>query len=179
MTKPVTVLAVCAIVSIGCSGVSNYTPNDPGRIYFVQTPSGRTLEKDGKLYSTSPFRSSLSEAVAGEPAAEEHAQQYRRQTWSTGGLVVLGIACLVPTGALLSTDSPSTGQRVATVGLSAVGMTALIVALVTPQFYRHHLYDAVNIYNDNVASRKRDGFSLGEASIAGDRNAAATGVVPP
>jgi hypothetical protein len=155
-------VAVCAALSVGCGGASSYTPQEPGRIHFVRTASGRALEKDGKLYSASGFWGESREAVAGDPDAEAHARTYVWQTRSTGPLVLLALGLLLPAGVLMTGEPDHTGQRVAAIGLASAGMTALVFSFFIPQLARPHLYHAINVYNDHVGSKQRGEPPLGE-----------------
>jgi hypothetical protein len=148
-------LAFCAAASVGCGSASSYTPQEPGRIHFVVTEKGRLLEKDGKLYSPNPLWSDVVEAVSGDPDAERHARSYRRRTWAVFPLAFLAVALLVPAATLNTTEPGHTAQRVAAGGCLVAGWTAFVLAILSPLMARHHLYDAVNVYNDNLATGTR------------------------
>jgi len=52
-------------------------------------------------------------------------------------------------------------------------MATGIVAAMMPLLARHHLYDAVNVYNDNIASKQRGESPLleppaGDAPVGGE-----------
>jgi hypothetical protein len=150
-------VAACTALSVACGGVNSYVPQELGRIHFVMKDGWRVLEKDGQTYSASGFWGDTREAVAGDPVAEAHARKYVWQTRATGLMPLLALGLLIPAGALMTDEPGHTGQRVAAAGLATAGMTAFILALFMPQIARHHLYDAVNVYNDHVASRERGG----------------------
>jgi hypothetical protein len=161
-------LAFCAAASVGC-GTSS-PPQEPGFVHFVKTKTGRALERDGKLYSTHPLWGDTAEAVAGDPVAEGHARKYVRQTWSSGLMAALALGLLLPAGFLMTSGPGHTGQRVAAVGLGTAGMTAFVLAMMMPVMARHHLYDAVNVYNDNLALGRPsvDASAGSESRKAGD-----------
>ena len=108
------------------------------------------LVKDGRTFSAGGFSSDPIAAVEGNFAAQEHARTYVRRSRTALVLYTLGVACLV--GALAThTDEPGHGVRndIAT-GTLLGSLGLLIGSLSVLSTAPGHLYDAVNIYNDNL-----------------------------
>jgi hypothetical protein len=143
-----TLVAICSALGVGCA--SSYTPREPGRIHFVRTAGGRVLEKDGKRYGMSGLASDPILAVSGNPAAEEHARTFVSRTQTSGIVFLLGVAVAVPGLALNTTEPGHMDRKIAARGSAGAGMAAAMGALIAIVLSRHHLYDAVNIYNDGI-----------------------------
>lgn len=147
------VLALCGFLVSACGGSVGYLPQEPGRIHFVRNDNKNWLERDGKLYSMSGWSHGPTEAVSGNPAAEAEARSFTRKTWSSLILSAAGLILVVPS-AVVWTDEPGHSERrTASIALAASAFVAFIAAMSMPMLARHHLYDAVNIYNDDLASR--------------------------
>jgi len=74
-----TPVLISAVLSMECG--TGYSPREPGRLNFVLAVGGEeALEKYGKQERVQGFPGDLVEAVAGNPAAEEHARTYRGPT---------------------------------------------------------------------------------------------------
>jgi hypothetical protein len=147
-----TLVAICATMSAGCGTAGSYSPQAPGRIHIVNTESGRALQKNGILYSMSSLSNDPIRVVAGDPAAEEHARTYVGRPRTAGVLLLVGGALLVPAAILGTREPQTTGYKGATMGFAFASMGAMLGALVLTVYSRHHLYDAINVYNDNLAS---------------------------
>jgi hypothetical protein len=144
-------VAICATVSAGCGAAGRYSPRAPGRIHIVKTESGRALQKNGILYSMSSLSNDPIRVVAGDPAAEEHARTYVGRPRTAGVLLLVGGALIAP-AVLLGTREPETaGYKGASMGFAFASMGAMLGALLLTVYSRHHLYDAINVYNDNLA----------------------------
>jgi hypothetical protein len=153
-----TLVAICAALGVGCA--SSYAPREPGRIHIVGTAEGHALEKDGRLYGMSGLSSDPVEAVSGNPVAEEHARTFVSRTRTSTALILLGIAGGCAGGALNTTEPGHLGQKIAARGtLIAAGVT-VIVSLLALLPARHHLYDAINIYNDDVPQSGESGLPI-------------------
>jgi hypothetical protein len=164
-----TPVAIYAVLSLGCG--TSYSPREPGRLNFVMSGTGEeALEKDGKRYRVQGFSDELVEAVRGNSAAEEHARRFVHHQRLASGFaiataVALGFAVIFlaasmaePAGTVSPEPTP-TQDNGWKLGLAS-GIAALIAggtltgAVVNSHSAEGHLYDAINIYNDDVA-RKR------------------------
>jgi hypothetical protein len=163
-------VAIAAVLSLGCS--TTYAPGEPGRISLVMSGLGEeALKKDGKDYKIGGFSGDLLEAVSGNSAAEAHARKYvRRQRISTSlgiltGVALLVGACLVAFGMAepMDSDKPVSDSNLR-MYVGYAGLSLLLGSLVSAAgaaalgIPEGDLHDAINIYNDDVASRQR-GFS--------------------
>jgi hypothetical protein len=152
---------IAALVSMGCA--STYTPQEPGRIHFLAAGKGQlVLEKDGKTYESKWYSADLVDLVSGHPAAEEHARTFVRRQRIGGALTIVGVAGLLVGYVLMATaitsDPRSIDRRqTAIVGVSTLlaSCASLIGGLALGASGQGHLYDAVNIHNDDVLEGRR------------------------
>ncbi len=150
MTNPrrFVIAAVLTALSFGCA--SSYTPREPGRISVMGATGRPILVKDGKTYGMSGLSSDPVDAVAGNPAAEDHARTYVRRTRT--GMLLLGLGFGVFVGGV-ATHTNECGHAVrngVATGLVLGSLGFLIASLATMAIAPGHLYDAINIYNDSV-----------------------------
>ncbi len=141
----------CATLLAACGTAGSYSPQTPARIHIVKTEGGRALQKDGTIYSMSSWSSDPIRIVAGDPVAEAHARAYVTQPRWGWALVLAGAALYVPAGLLATPEPDHTGRRVGAVVLASTAGVALIVGALLAAGSRRHLYDAINVYNDNLA----------------------------
>ena len=150
-----TLVTICAALSVGCA--SSYSPREPGRINVVLVGGSRVLEKDGRLYNMSGLWSDPIEAVSGHPLAEEHARIFVSRRQTAGVLILLGLASM-GAGLALNTSEPGhAGQKIAAEGITTVSLVTVLGSLFVFVFARSHIYDAINIYNDDVFRRIQSG----------------------
>ncbi len=147
------VVGLCTLLTFACGSTSTYVPREPNRIHPAKTGMGRSLDKNGQLYSMSSLSMDPLRIVAGDPAAEEHARIFIGRTRMAEGLLVLGVALLVPTAALAADNPAPGGPRAVMVAFASASMASFLAALMLPRLSRHHLYDAINVYNDNLSMR--------------------------
>lgn len=142
-----TMLAVTA-----CS--SNYIPQSRGRVAVIMQTGGQAYVRDGKIIEHGLLGGGLEEAVRGNPAAMEAANEYQDRV--KFGLLGMfgGLACSV--GGLayaISKAEPSDGDDVNNAserGLwISLGCLVVMMAgtgyLASAEPYR---WDAINIFND-------------------------------
>ena len=151
-------VTIWATLSVGCA--TSYSPREPGRIHVVTTAGGRLLEKDGKRYGMFGLSSDPIEAVSGNPAAEEHARTFVHRRRTGGALFLLGIATSVAAAALVADEPVDSDRRTAAVGIICASMVTALVSGLVAAFAQTHLYDAINIYNDDVSRGLTAGADL-------------------
>jgi hypothetical protein len=167
--RPLPMLAALAALSLGCASV--YTPREPGRIHLVKSGAFMALEKDGKTYATSGLWRDPIEAVAGNPRAEEHARTFVSRTRLATVLMLIGAAGYVATfAALAAIDRSRVEQRAIPLGIAFGASGCIFAGLGVLATSRHQLYDAVNIYNDEVSA----GRPSGNLSLPGQTQVATT-----
>jgi hypothetical protein len=162
--RALTPVVISAVMSMGCS--TTYAPREPGRISLVMSGGEEVLEKDGKEYKIGGFSRDLIEAVSGSRAAEEHARAYvRRQRLSRGLAIFSGVAFVA--GSLLvafamaepvspekTGPDPNLQRNLGIAGVSLLlGSLVSLAGAVALDLPEGDLLDAINIYNDDVASR--------------------------
>ncbi|HVU49071.1 MAG TPA: hypothetical protein VHL80_00190 [Polyangia bacterium] len=122
-------------------------PRQSPRVAFTMDGGAIKLTRDGKSFGIFDG----DQAVAGNAAAETEARTYRHRT--TAGLILdfAGLGLLVGGSVVAQSGSSSTRNDVGA-GLALGGLAAIAVALPLIFTGLPHLYDAVNIYNDGLAS---------------------------
>jgi hypothetical protein len=163
-----TPVLISAIVSMGCA--TSYTPQEPGRIYFLTSGKGDLVfGKDGKTYRTEWTSSDILEAVSGNPAAEEHARTFVSRQRTAGVMVILAGVGLIVGYTLLYAGITGDPDRIdrrttAIAGVSTLlgSFASFIGGLTVGVTSEGHLYDAINIYNDDV-SRRQTRLPAGES----------------
>jgi hypothetical protein len=123
------------------------------RVQVVQTSSGLAFVRAGKQYEAGVFGGGLGEAVSGVPEAVEHANTY--SNLQLGGFVfVVGGAASY--GAAIATLGNARADADGNVDLSTPyiflgsGAVLSLVGLMLHAAAPPHLWDAINIYNDET-----------------------------
>ncbi|APR86131.1 Twin-arginine translocation protein TatA [Minicystis rosea] len=137
----------------GC-GASGYRPHTSPRLQMVSDGSGLALARDGHTYSIGMFGSGLEDAVRGNARAEKEVSTYQAKT--VGGFVVGLLGSLASAGGVgllvgneLS-NNPSNGARAGAISLAVGGLVASIVASVLASSAQPHMWNAINMYNDDL-----------------------------
>jgi len=148
-------LLVILLSVAACS--SNYVPQSRGRVAMVLRNGAPAYVRDGQVYVHGVAGSGLVKAVAGNPAAERAAHEYRSRIgwglfYALGGLTCSVVSAGVAAHSLAAEDSVSSTGRRNTVPVSLwvslgclVGSFAGLGYLATAEPYR---YDAINLFND-------------------------------
>ena len=137
----------------GCS--SAYIPRPGPRVSILMEGGTIAYQRDGKRYEGGLFGGDIEEAVKGNPQAEEYARAYKAGT--IGGFVgsMLGLGGMIGGLSLAAAESqPGAGQNASVPGLAiaGAGLVAYLVGAAVMFNAVPHLYDAVNVYNDGLAS---------------------------
>jgi hypothetical protein len=151
-------MVAASLASSGCAEV--YIPHPSGAVTITSNGgSGYRVFKNGEDMGS---EWAVADAVAGDPKAE--AQADKANSERVGG-IVSGIAGAIAVGvgaALLSYDGyNSTGtsntfsapMADASIGLLAGGIVLYIIAGSLAGAAHTHMFNAVNIYNDDLAAR--------------------------
>jgi hypothetical protein len=131
---------------------TSYYPNSP-HIAVVRGQFQRGFVKDGVYYPGGLFGGRVVDAVRGVPEAEHHAEVYG--TLSTIGSVGifssegLGITSSI-VGAAASRGDAKTDAEI---GLVVASGVALVTGIVLHLMAEPHLFDAANVYNDELDRR--------------------------
>jgi hypothetical protein len=144
-------LALTTLALTACS--SNYIPQQRGRVAVIMQTGGQAYVRDGKIIEHGLLGGGLADAVHGNPAAMEAANEYQDRI--KFGLLGLfgGLACSVGGLAYAISESnpddssPSdASERGLWISLGCLGvMIAGTAYLASAEPYR---WDAINIFND-------------------------------
>jgi hypothetical protein len=151
--KLTALLAAFAILEMGCA--STYRPQEPGRISFVLDGPGFSLYNDGTKYGAGGLSSAPVRAVAGNPAAEEQARTFVSRSRLFWSLAAVALGCLVTSLSVEPHDPGHSDRRDIAAGFTIAAFTAIAASLFPAFTAPGHLYDAVNIYNDDIAKQAK------------------------
>lgn len=141
-----------SLATTGCT--STYIPRQGPRVSMVMQGGTIGFVRDGRLYRGGAFGGQLMQAVAGNEAALTHARTYRNLT-AAGFATSMGGLAVVLIGDLLWVAASSGSGRTSATGLFAilgVGLSLDLVGLVMSLSAMPHMYDAINVYNDDLES---------------------------
>ena len=149
-------LALATAVATAACASSIYVPRADGRI--TMTASGVALYRTKNGQRLESGMTSLEQAVAGNPTAEQHARAYRRAMTVSLAFNIGGVlATIAGSIALVPPESPGGGtgdlsnQRAALgSGLLLAGLAAIITGTSYLTSAQAHEWDAINIYNDGL-----------------------------
>ena len=153
-----TVASAALIAQAACASTS-YTPRGDGRIVTIMEDGAMILTKDGQRYPNGT--DGLKNAVAGNPAAEDHARAYASgvhfgiaENLVGLGALIAGAIVAAPRQDMAGNDLPvSRDRQIAGSVLLLGGLAAIIVSGVHMASAQAHYMDAINVYNDGVAPR--------------------------
>jgi hypothetical protein len=151
-TRALVLVALLAPSSLGCA--STYVPRPGPHVALVQDGGTISYVRDGQKYEGGIFGGDIEEAVSGSPRAEAYARDYKSGMTTGFVMTLIGSVGLVGGAAFLGGDEArsSTWDSTATTAL-IVMLSGLVVELVGAGIAARaqtHLYDAVNVYNDDV-----------------------------
>jgi hypothetical protein len=152
-------VASAALLAQATCASTSYTPRSDGRISTVMEDGSLALVKDGRRYPTGG--DGLQQAVAGNPAAEEHVHSYSQGTHLALAENLIGFGALIAGTYIAVPKQDMAGnalmvshdRQIASEVLLFGGLAALIVAGVQMASAQAHYMDAINIYNDGVPPR--------------------------
>jgi hypothetical protein len=141
---------VLAASPLACA--TTYEPKSP-RIAVVRGELRRGFVKDGVYYPGGLFGGRVGEAVEGVPEAERHACMYG--SLSTAGTVTIFGSEGIAIGASIVSATAARGEAKndAELGLIIGSAVALVTGIALHLVAEPHLYDAANIYNDEMDRR--------------------------
>ena len=166
---------------VGCGGAV-YQPRPSPRLQFVTSSNGLALAKNGRTIALGVLGGDLDEAVQGNPRAEEEARSY--QSKAIAGFVIgLGgsIAAGVGTGVIVGNEvsaNPKTDLRVIGLSVAAGSIVLALVGSLLTASAQKHIWNAVNIYNDELPPPWGFGAPRGQA-MPGYPAHPAPGYAPP
>jgi hypothetical protein len=142
----------CSLLLLGLTQgcTSGYEPVRSPRVAMVMEGGQLTFVRDGEHHrSFLVMGSSVLDVVQGDPRAEAEARTARNL--EIGGIVFTVGALGTATGAFVSILSPDEAQhRATTQGLLISALACDIVGAALLLSSVPHVYDAVNIYNDDL-----------------------------
>jgi hypothetical protein len=133
---------------------TSYYPQSP-RVAVVRGEFSRGLVKDGEYYPGGLFGGRVSDAVRGVPGAEAQAQTYAGLS-TAGSLCIIGGEALgIAASVVSATAKPGEAKNDTQLGLIIGSGVAFVTGIVLHLMSEGHLYDAANIYNDDMDRRER------------------------
>jgi hypothetical protein len=150
---------------------TSYYPQSP-RVAVVRGEFRRGLVKNGQYYPGGLFGGNVVDAVRGVPAAEAQANTYAGLSVAGSWCIIGGEALGVTASVVSATAKPGDAKNDAQIGLIVASGVAFVTGIVLHFMSEGHLYDAANIYNDEMDRRgqpkKPDGPAAGVLSAASD-----------
>ncbi|HEX8795540.1 MAG TPA: hypothetical protein VF765_31540 [Polyangiaceae bacterium] len=150
--RAVALLALLAPTSLGCA--SSYVPRPGPHVALVQDGGTISYVREGVKYDGGIFGGDIEEAVSGSPRAEEYAREYK--TGMTTGFIMTMIGALGAVGGGVWIGDAASQNPVSNSGITSgtvVLLSGIVVELVGAGIAARaqtHLYDAVNVFNDEV-----------------------------
>ena len=141
-------LALVAVALAACS--SNYMPRSRGRVAVTIKDGAMAYVRDGVAHPHGFFGGGLADAVAGNRAAVEAANEYHDRLVNGVLLTTVGAVCIPATLGYALADQESLSDRGATiVGAVAIGcMVMLAVGAGYAASAEPYRWDAINLFND-------------------------------
>ncbi len=150
--RAVVLVALLAPTSLGCA--SSYVPRPGPHVALVQDGGTISYVREGVKYDGGIFGGDIEEAVSGSPRAETYAREYKTGMTTGFVLTMVGALGFVGGAGLLGGEEAQTTNWDSTATTALVVMlSGLVVELVGAGIAARaqtHLYDAVNVYNDDV-----------------------------
>jgi hypothetical protein len=166
--KLAALVVIIGLIFAGCA--TSYHPQDSGRISFVLDGPGISLYKDGERYAAGGLSSDPIRAVAGNPAAENHARAFVRHSRIWAILTAVAVVALATSIAV--NPSAHGEHRDLSAALAVTGFASLTGGAIMGFTSVSHIYDAVNIYNDGLRPTGRQSpIQEGEAPSTKASNA--------
>jgi len=136
------------VFASGCS--SSYQPVRSPRIVTVVDGGQPAFVKNGERVGTLALGTGLVDAVHGNPRAEHQARVGRNLT--VGGFVldIAGLSTEIGAVVVMAQDTHSDDHSTLGPALLLTGAVVAIAGSVLMLAGQPHLYDAVNIYNDEL-----------------------------
>lgn len=147
-----TLLVASASLFTACA--TSYYPQSP-RIAVVRGEFRRGFVKNGEYYPGGLFGGRVVEAVRGVPAAESHAETYVGLSTAGSLCIVGGEAFGIAASVVSATAQPGEAKNDTQIGLIVASGVAFVTGIVLHLMSESHLYDAANIYNDEMGRRAR------------------------
>jgi hypothetical protein len=159
------VLATSTSLVTACA--TSYYPQSP-RVAVVRGEFNRGLVKNGEYYPGGLFGGRVEDAVRGVPAAEAHAETYAGLSTAGSLCIVGGEALGIAASVVSATAKPGDAKNDTQIGLIVASGVAFVTGIVLHLMSESHLYDAANIYNDEMDRRtpKRPTAKDGDALSA-------------
>jgi hypothetical protein len=147
-------LPAAAAAMVGLSCASTYLPRAHGRLALAQRGSELVAYRDGQEISIGYMAGDLEEAVRGSARAEEMARSAHARMRNGVWLGVAGTLGLLGTGVFAQAMSAVDGPNPYAKAEAGVLLVSTVLAFVGGGLFdsgRARIYDAVNIYNDDVS----------------------------
>ncbi|HEY4122136.1 MAG TPA: hypothetical protein VGM56_29920 [Byssovorax sp.] len=149
------VIATLVVELTGCTEVYHPRPSPRAAVEF-DPASGFAVAKDGKSERVGAFLGSVEDVVRDDPRAAEEASAASSSAVAATVTGVLGAVAAGVGGGMIGYDLAAHDGRFTTSGDIAIGMFGvaiglLIVSGVSRSNSQTHMFNAVNMYNDDLA----------------------------
>lgn len=149
-------VCLLATLSLQDACTSSYMPRASRALKWTMVGGEVSVLRQGRVYAVNGFGSGLIDAVADNPRALEHAQAHRDGTVyglasALGGAAVMfGAPLLLLTEVGDGSRGPSNGSVGLALGGAITGMVLYGFGLGMVVAAQPRMYDAVNVYNDDL-----------------------------
>lgn len=147
---------VVAALSLATACNATYQPRPSRMLKWTMVDGSPAVLRQGRPYPVNGLGQGLTEAVADNPRALEHATAHREGTiWglvtALGGAAVMFVSpVLLLTGSDGRGQDPSEGAVSLAIGGALTGMVLYGFGLGMVASAQPRMYDAVNVYNDDL-----------------------------
>jgi hypothetical protein len=154
-----TALLLLAAFATGCN--TQYMPKGP-RVSMVMSNGALAYTRDGVLVEPGFFGGGLVQVVEGDEAAVEIAESHEDLNGASFGLALGGLALAGAAGgtligsAVAEDGAPTIPASAAALAMSGTGLGLAIAGLALGLKAQTKLFDAINVFNNNVEEREKN-----------------------
>jgi hypothetical protein len=140
------------ILATACS--TSYFPKPAPGLKVTMSDGSPTFWIEGRMVQKGIFGTGLAEAIADVPEAREHALIWRSRNITGLTSQLAGLAMVIPGVAVIEPSAGMSPRNIVTVSLVSAGLAAVILGTAVALSGQSHLWDALNLYNDQAAEQR-------------------------